>query len=332
MSATTPQTATRLRVVIIGLGYVGVTAAACLAAQGHDVVGVDVNAEKVETVNNGRSPIAEPEVQSLISRAVSDERLRASTALPNMSAIDVVIVCVGTPSAPDGSHNMGFIAEATRQIARAIDSSGATKITVAFRSTFKPGTMEELIQPIFSDAVLRENVDIELVYNPEFLRESSAVSDYFQPPKIVVGTAGAKPSNVMQQLHAELDAPLFETGFREAELTKFIDNSWHAAKVAFANEIGRVSAAYGVDSSVVHNIFVSDTKLNISPYYTRPGGAFGGSCLPKDVRALQYIARNAGVQVGLIDSLLETNESHKAFQSQRIIDAAPPGDVSSLSD
>jgi GDP-mannose 6-dehydrogenase len=316
---------TKLSIVIVGLGYVGVTAAACLSSEGHTVYGVDVNEEKVNAINSGRSPIVEPGVAEFIADGVREGRLSASATLPSLRTVDIVIVCVGTPSAVDGSHNMTFIAESARQIANAA-SDANTSITVAFRSTFRPGTIENLIAPIFAESLGSNYGErVELVYNPEFLRESTAVKDYFHPPKIVVGTEGGRPSARMAALNQTIDAPLFETGFREAEITKFIDNSWHAVKVAFANEVGRVCAAYGVDSATAHEIFVSDTKLNISPYYTRPGGAFGGSCLPKDVRAMQSIAKSAEVEVQLLNSLLETNSAHKAFQLERVTSATRAG-------
>lgn len=317
---------TKLRIVVVGMGYVGVTAAACLASEGHTVIGVDVNEQKVATLQSGRSPIEEPGVEGLLGEAHSRGLFHASRDLPSLSDVDLVIVCVGTPSAADGSHNMGFIAESTRQIARALDAAPGRRVTVAYRSTFRPGTMEELISPIFRD-VLGPRFDdgVELVYNPEFLRESSAISDYFAPPKIVLGTDRAMPSEIMRHLHRGLSAPVFETPFREAEITKFIDNSWHAAKVAFANEVGRICDAYGIDARVAHQVFVSDTKLNISPYYMRPGAPFGGSCLPKDVRAMQFIAADAGVEVELLNSLLRSNDSHREFQLHRVIARAPHG-------
>ena len=314
-----------MKVVMIGLGYVGVTALACISSQGHHVVGIDTNEQKVDTVNAGRAPIIEPGVAELIADGLRAGLLSASTTIPPLNDNDVVIVCVGTPSTVDGSHNMGHIAESARQIAHAAQTVRG-RITVAFRSTFRPGTTEDLIAPIFAE-VLGENFtnQVELVYNPEFLRESTAVADYFDPPKIVIGTQDGRRSEAMIALHEGIVARVFEVGFREAEITKFIDNSWHAAKVAFANEVGRVCAAYGVDSAIAHSIFVADTKLNISAYYTRPGGAFGGSCLPKDVRAMQSIARTANVKVELLDSLLRSNDSHKDFQLARVEQSAEPG-------
>lgn len=311
-----------MKIVIVGLGYVGVTAAACISRQGHSVVGVDTNEQKVESINSGRAPITEPMVDEMIASAVHAGQLAASTHLPSLHDTDMVIVCVGTPSASDGSHNMGFIAESARQIAASVvtRNSGKDPIAVTFRSTFRPGTMESLIGPIFAEALGDSYADrVELIYNPEFLRESTAVSDYFAPPKIVIGTRNGELSQVMAELNSGIEAPTFYVPFREAEVTKFIDNTWHAVKVAFANEIGRVCSAHEVDADLAHAIFVSDTKLNISPYYTRPGGAFGGSCLPKDVRAMQFISRSAGVRTELIDSLLQSNDSHKAFQLDRVL-------------
>ncbi|MCS5713709.1 nucleotide sugar dehydrogenase [Herbiconiux sp. CPCC 205716] len=321
------QESDRLNVVVVGLGYIGVTAAACLTSQGHRVVGVDVNEEKAARINAGISPITEPQVDELIEVAVASGLLRASNSLPSMADIDLVVVCVGTPSAKDGSHNMTYVAESARQIARAIDTAGSSRrVTVAFRSTFRPGTMDALIIPLFSDLLGDRLHDaVELVYNPEFLRETTAVEDYFHPPKIVIGTRDGQLSETMARLNQGIDAQVFDVKFREAEITKFVDNSWHAVKVAFANEVGRVCAAYGVDADAAHKIFISDTKLNISSYYTRPGGAFGGSCLPKDVRAMQYIAKAAHVDVDLINALNTSNDSHVEFQVDRVRRAAPAG-------
>lgn len=314
-----------MNIVIVGLGYVGVTGAACLSAQGHTVHGVDVNPDKVESLNAGRSPIAEPGVDELLQNAHREGRLTASTEIPSIVDQDLVVVCVGTPSAADGSHNMNYIIESSRQIANAIQPHDR-QVTVAFRSTFRPGTMNNLIAPLFADLLGLDFEDrVELVYNPEFLRESTAVADYFTPPKIVVGTRSGSPSDTLDRANRGIESPVFNTGYREAELTKFVDNTWHAVKVAFANEVGRVCEAHDVDASVVHEIFTSDTKLNISAYYMRPGGAFGGSCLPKDVRAMQYLAESEQVEVPLFHSLLTSNEKHIAFQTQRVLDRVESG-------
>jgi len=315
-----------MKIAIFGLGYVGCTAVACISSQGHDVVGIDVSAKKVETINAGRSPIHEPGIDELLATAHAAGRISASVTIDDhLDTADVAIVCVGTPSGADGAHNMSYIVQVTRQIAAAIKPGRSKLLTVAYRSTMRPGTVEQIVAQIFRSA-LGDDYDqlIELVYNPEFLREATAIEDYFHPPKIVIGTADAKPSENMEALHAGIDAPVFCTGFREAEITKFVDNSWHAVKVAFANEVGRTCELLDISASKVHEIFVSDTKLNISAYYMRPGGAFGGSCLPKDVRALQHIAADVGAHTHLVDSLMRTNEAHKHHQFTMVAQKLAP--------
>jgi GDP-mannose 6-dehydrogenase len=303
-----------LKIAVLGLGYVGVTAAACLTSQQHDVIGVDPNPTKVEAILAGRSPITEPGVGELIAKAREQGLITAiTTMVPDVATCDLAIVCVGTPSAVDGSLNMTQIAEVSRQLAELVKAYPDGNLVVAYRSTVRPGTMEELIQPIFDSVLGEETSRIELVYYPEFLRESSAVEDYFSPPKIVIGTKTGDPCPTLDKINQGIDAPVFYVEYRVSEITKFVDNSFHAVKTVFANEIGRVCAQLGISAAEVHRIFVSDTKLNISPYYLRPGGAFGGSCLPKDVRALQHISRISGGFTHLIDSLMASNDAHKAF-------------------
>ncbi len=316
-----------MKIAIFGLGYVGCTAAACIGSQGHHVIGVDVSAAKVDAIGHGRSPIAEPQVGDMLKAIHADGRLSATMAIGSeLDDTDIAIVCVGTPSGPDGSHNMSYIAQVTRQIAAAVKPDRASPLTVAYRSTMRPGSIDQIILPIFR-SFLGDAADraVDLVYNPEFLREATAVDDYFHPPKIVLGTRDGGPSAAMNALHTGIDAPVFHVPFREAEITKFVDNSWHAVKVAFANEVGRVCQSLDISARQVHQIFVSDTKLNISPYYTRPGGAFGGSCLPKDVRALQHIAADVGANTHLVDSLIRTNEAHKHYQFMRLTRDLSPG-------
>ncbi|HQS68866.1 MAG: GDP-mannose dehydrogenase [Novosphingobium sp. 28-62-57] len=316
-----------MKIAILGLGYVGCTAAGCIASQGHHVIGIDVNPGKVETLNSGRSPVYEPGLDDLIGKARAEGRLEAVTEIGDkLDDCDIAIVCVGTPSGVDGAHNMGYIVQVTRAIATAVKPDRATPLTVVYRSTMRPGTTEQMIAPIFH-SLIGENCDrvIELVYNPEFLREATAIEDYFNPPKIVLGTIGGEPSEKMVALHEGIDAPIFHVGIREAEITKFVDNTWHAVKVAFANEVGRVCQNLGISARQVHQIFVSDTKLNISAYYTRPGGPFGGSCLPKDVRALQHIAADTGSQTHLVDSLLRSNDAHKHHQFLQVTQGLEPG-------
>jgi GDP-mannose 6-dehydrogenase len=316
-----------MKIAIFGLGYVGLTAAGCLASQGHHVLGLDVNEHKILQLRSGQSPISEPGLDALLQRALADGLLQVESTLDDgLADRDVAIVCVGTPSAPDGAHDMSFIAEVTRQIASAASRNRVDPLTVAYRSTMKPGSIETLIMPIF-EAVLGDDIGaVEVVYNPEFLRESVAVKDFFAPPKIVVGTRDGQPSAKMLALNAGITATVYHTDYRVAEFTKFADNTFHAVKVAFANELGRVCLKLGVSASKVHEIFISDTKLNISPYYMRPGGAFGGSCLPKDVRALQHMSRAVDADTFLINSLMNTNDAHKKYLYEHSVDGLNPGD------
>ena len=315
-----------MNIAIFGLGYVGLIAAGCLTSQGHHVFGIDVSEKKVDAVNAGRSPIVEPGLEDLLGKAVRDGLLTCSTNVSDtLNQCDMAIVCVGTPSGLDGSHNMSYIAEVSRQIAAGIGKDRAEPLTIVYRSTLRPGTIEELVWPIIRTTVGDDARMVEIVYNPEFLREAHGVKDYFAPPKIVIGTADGQPNARMTELNSGLDAPTFVTHYREAEFTKFVDNTFHALKVSFGNEIGRVCLQLGISAAKIHEIFVADTKLNISAAYFRPGGAFGGSCLPKDVRALQHIASDVGAGTHVIDSLLRSNDTHKHFLFERVTRDLPKG-------
>jgi GDP-mannose 6-dehydrogenase len=317
-----------MKVAIFGLGYVGLTAAACITKQGHAVLGFDVNEGKVEQINRGESPIKEPGVEELLRAARQRGDLDCAVHVSqSINTCDLAIVCVGTPSSPDGSHDMSYIAEVSRQIARQVrPRSDGTKLAIVYRSTFRPGTIEELVLPVFR-TILGEGTAaaVDLVYNPEFLREAVAIHDYFHPPKIVIGTSDGKPNAALDALNAGIEAPTFYTRYREAEFTKFVDNTFHALKVAYGNELGRACVELGISARVVHEIFVSDTKLNISAHYLRPGGPFGGSCLPKDVRALQYISADLGAQMHVVESLIRSNEAHKDFLYRQAVRGLEPG-------
>jgi GDP-mannose 6-dehydrogenase len=317
-----------MKVAVFGLGYVGFTVACCLANDGHDVVGFDVSELKTANVNAGICPITEPDLEAMLKDALAARRIFATTNVGQyLGGCDVSMVCVGTPSLPDGSHDMRFITEVTRQIATHVQGEKRSRpMVVVYRSTIRPGTMEGLIAPIFEVALgSRFGTQVELVYNPEFLREATAVRDYFQPPKIVVGTADGQMNPTIAELYRNIPAPHFVVKFSEAEITKFVDNSWHATKVAFANEIGRICLQLGISAATVHQIFISDTKLNISTYYLRPGGAFGGSCLPKDVRALQHLSADCGANTPVIDALLSSNNAHKFRLHQLTTKGLAPG-------
>ncbi len=316
-----------MKIAVFGLGYVGLTTAVCLASEAHSIVGVDTNDQKIKKIAAGESPIREPGLDKLLAESLAHERLTCTTdsSLP-IRDCDMAIVCVGTPSAGDGSHDMRDIAEVTRQIALAIAAQNRTQpLTVVYRSTIRPGTIEELIMPIFNSILREPETRVEVVYNPEFLREASAIHDFFHPPKIVIGTKDGTPNARMDEMNKDKPARVFNVRYRESEFTKFVDNSFHGLKIAYANEIGRLCVNLDIDAKTVHEIFVSDTKLNVSPAYLRPGGAFGGSCLPKDIRALQYISQEVGAGTHVVDSLMRSNEAHKHFLFLHVTSGLAPG-------
>lgn len=314
-----------MNISIFGLGYVGLTSAACALNDGHSISGVDVNKGKVDALNLGQCPIYEPGLAELLETGVAKGNFKSYCAIgEHLLTDDLAMICVGTPSLPSGSHNMTYICDVISQIGSFLVSRPQRDkpLVIALRSTVRPGTMSTLVKPILERILECDLTDrVELVYNPEFLRESTAISDYYNPPKIVIGTEVGRGSSVMEQLYSGITAPVFNTCFPEAEMTKFVDNTYHAMKVAFANEIGRIASGFNVSASKLHEIFISDTKLNISPYYFRPGGAFGGSCLPKDVRALTALADEVGANTHLINSLLRSNGDHKRF----LFDSATAG-------
>lgn len=316
-----------MKIAVFGLGHVGSVAAGCLANQGHSVIGFDVDRAKVAAINSGASPVVEPGIDKLISQAVKDGALRAA-ARPDgeLEGCDIVFVCVGTPSGQDGGHDLGQVINASHSIARAVAASKGSRLTVAYRSTFRPGTCEEVILPIFREHLGdAANDRVEIVHHPEFLREAQAVSDFLNPPRIVIGTLSSGPSLRLQQLYSEASAPVFHVGIREAEMIKFMDNAWHAAKVAFANEMGRICEHLDVSAQHLHEIFIADGKLNLGPAYLRPGAPFGGSCLPKDVRALRKISAEAGISTQLVDAVLESNDAHRDRQFEQAQSGLEPG-------
>lgn len=297
-----------MKIAVFGLGYVGIVSAACLARDGHVVIGVDPQPTKVDLVNGGKPPIIEKGVAELIADAVENGRLRATTSPAEaVKAADLSLVCVGTPSRKNGSLETGAVERVCEEIGAAIAAKGKPH-TVVIRSTILPGTMRGIVIPTLENAVGAKAKELlRIANNPEFLRESTAVYDYDNPPKTVVGSEDASVAQSVLDLYADLPGPKIATRLEIAEMVKYADNSWHAVKVAFANEIGNIAKAVGVDSWDVMDIFCQDTKLNISPYYMKPGFAFGGSCLPKDVRALTFKGRDLDLDLPLLNSLIPTN-------------------------
>lgn len=298
-----------MKISIFGLGYVGTVSAGCLATDGHSVIGVDPNKTKVDLINQGLSPIVEKDIGEMIAAAVKNNLLRATLDVRDavMSA-DISLVCVGTPSQLNGNLDLSHVRKVCEQIGAALKDKSAFHVIVA-RSTMLPGSMRNVVIPALeSCSGKKAGDDFGVCNNPEFLREGTAVSDYYNPPKTVIGETDNKAGELLMQLYAKMSAPLIRTEVETAEMVKYADNTWHAVKVAFANEIGNLCKAEGIDGHKVMEIFCQDTKLNLSPYYMKPGFAFGGSCLPKDVRALMYKAKSLDMDLPLINAILPSNQ------------------------
>jgi GDP-mannose 6-dehydrogenase len=310
-----------MKVAVFGLGYVGSVSAASFAADGHDVVGVDVNPEKVAAVNSGRSPIVEPGLDALLESGVQSRRLRATTSTAEaIAATDLSLICVGTPSRKNGSLDLKYLIRVCEQIGDALKET-ATYHVVVVRSTVLPGTTHgHVIPTLEAHSGKKYGEGFGVAVNPEFLREGTALKDFRQPPLTLVGHNHAWDAAPAQALYDRIEAPRCSTSIRVAEMMKYTSNAWHAVKVVFANEIGNLCKRVGIDSHEVMDIFCRDEKLNISPYYLKPGFAFGGSCLPKDVRALQYRAREVDLELPLINALLGSNQLQIRHALEQIVE------------
>jgi GDP-mannose 6-dehydrogenase len=297
-----------MNVSIFGLGYVGVVSAAALAEAGHTVVGVDTNLTKVEMVNAGRSPIVEPGLDELLARGVAAGRIRATTdATDAVASTRVSIVCVGTPSASNGSLDLTFVEKVCQDIGLAL-ATAAARHTVIVRSTMLPGSTHGVVIPALEQASgLEAGRDFAVLANPEFLREGTSLADFAEPPFTLVGADDEDDAAAARELYASIGAPLIVAPIRETELVKYACNAFHATKITFANEIGNLAAAMGLDGRRVMDIVARDTKLNVSTAYLRPGFAFGGSCLPKDLRALGHRAAREDLAVPMLEALLRSN-------------------------
>jgi GDP-mannose 6-dehydrogenase len=298
-----------MKISVFGLGYVGVVSAACLAKDGHTVTGVDPNQTKVDLVNSGHTPIIEDQVEELIAEAVDAGRLVATQdARRAVAETEISLICVGTPSQSNGSLDLSYVRSVCAEIGNAIGEKNQKHIVVV-RSTMLPGTMPDIVLPALESASGKvAGTDFGLAINPEFLREGSAVFDYRNPPKTVIGRSDDETGNVVASLFSHFPGPIVMTDLRTAEMVKYVDNVWHALKVGFANEVGNIAKALGIDGHQVMDIFCKDTKLNLSPYYLKPGFAFGGSCLPKDLRAFTYKARALDLNLPILESILPSNE------------------------
>jgi GDP-mannose 6-dehydrogenase len=302
-----------MKIAVFGLGYVGCVTGACLAQMGHMVHGIDVSVPKVRVMNSGQSPVQEQGLDKLVGEMVAEGKLQA-TLDPSeaLKGSDISLVAVGTPSRGDGSANLDHVASALMGIGRFLRGTKKFHV-VAIRSTVPPGTTENLVLPTLEKASGKKaGIDFGVCFHPEFLREGSSIQDFFNPPKTVLGTCEPRTARRLIRLWKPVKAPVFVTSFKAAEILKYADNTFHALKVAFANEIGSICKQFDIESGEVMRIFLQDTKLNISPLYLRPGFAFGGPCLPKDVRALGWLARKNGLRVPLIENILPSNACHLA--------------------
>ncbi|MEA2176420.1 MAG: GDP-mannose 6-dehydrogenase [Blastocatellia bacterium] len=297
-----------MKLSVFGLGYVGCVSAACFAQEGHEVLGVDVNATKVAIINEGRSPIVEAGVGELIAATVKAGRLRATTdSFDAVRDSELSLVCVGTPSKPNGSLDLEYVKRVCEEIGQALEAK-REQHTIVIRSTMLPGTIESVVVPALeASSGKRAGRDFGVCINPEFLREGTSIKDFYAPPFTLIGADDEEVANRLRRLYAGIDAPVFVVPVKAAEMVKYACNCFHALKVSFANEMGNICKALGIDSHQVMNVFCQDTKLNLSSYYLKPGFAFGGSCLPKDLRAINYKAKELDVEVPVLNSILHSN-------------------------
>jgi len=309
-----------MNISIFGLGYVGCVTAACLAKDGHTVTGVDINNYKVDLIRSGKSPLIEPGLEELIINGHAANRLHATTqAEEAIQESEISLVCVGTPSNENGSLDLRYIKRVCQEIGAALKHKNAYHVVV-IRSTVLPGTVEETLIPILEqESGLRAGADFGVCMNPEFLREGSAIRDYYQPSFVVIGEIDQRSGNPLEEIYAPVDAPLFRTQIRNAEMVKYACNAFHALKVVFANEIGSICKRDGIDGQEVMEIFVQDRRLNISPVYLRPGYAFGGSCLPKDVRALTYRAKEVDAETAVLNAIMPSNHT-QVMEAVRMVE------------
>lgn len=298
------------RISIFGLGYVGSVMAGCLARLGHEVIGIDTNPVKVQLLNEGRSLIIEPGLDEMLSSQHAGSARGTADVMDAVLQSDISFVCVGTPSSRSGRINLGSIQRVSEEIGAALAKKEGWH-TIAIRSTVFPGTIESMVIPILEEkSGKRADVDFAVCANPEFIREGTAVRDFFNPPFTVIGAAGKQLAAPLHEIYATTPGRVFETSVRTAEMAKYACNAFHALKIDFANEIGSLARELGVNPDDVMEVLCADTKLNISPAYLKPGFAFGGSCLPKDVGALAHYARQADLSLPLLQSILPSNQAH----------------------
>ena len=313
-----------LKILIWGMGYVGIVTAACLSKLGHTVTGVEPNLEKVAMLNNGKSPILEPKLEKILEDAVESKRLKTVSEYAKLETdYDVSFICVGTPIQPNGAMSLNQLMKVTNSIGKYINRNHNYHLVVV-RSTVTPGTSRNILLPILqkvTDNKFGEKFGI--ASNPEFLRETTAVSDFLNPQYTIIGGLDTKSSNTLSNLYSKLKGPKHILTTDEAEMLKLSSNAFHALKVGFANEIGRYSEQLSIDSHKVMEIFMEDKKLNISKSYLKPGFAFGGSCLPKDLQSLTTQSKNSGVSLPILEGTLASNNLHIEHAASKILSYNP---------
>jgi GDP-mannose 6-dehydrogenase len=299
------------RLSILGLGYVGAVSAACFSSRGYYVTGVDPDERKVSVMNKGKSPIVEEGLPELLADGVEKGTLKAvCDAVSAVVNTDITMVSVGTPTSASGVCNLNYLSTASQQIGHGLRQKKDYHLVI-YRSTVPPKTVRDIMIPILEETSGKScGKDFGVCFNPEFLRESTAIKDFYLPPKTVIGAIDKRSAAYAAKLYEGIEGELIQTSIEAAEFVKYIDNTWHALKVCFGNEVGRLCKASGIDSHEVMGIFVKDTKLNISPYYLKPGFAFGGSCLPKDTRGVMNLAKQVGVEIPLINNVIASNNQH----------------------
>jgi GDP-mannose 6-dehydrogenase len=310
-----------VKISIFGLGYVGTVSAGCLAHEGNQVIGVDPVSTKVTLINAGHSPIIEADIGEIIASTTASGSLRATTDhYEAVRETELTFVCVGTPSHANGNLDLSYIQRVCGQIGQGLKDKAESHVVV-IRSTVLPGTMHQVVIPTLENTSgKRAGIDFGVCHNPEFLREGSAVADFNSPPKTVIGELNRGNGDLLVSLYERLTGPLIRTDLRTAEMVKYVDNSWHALKIGFGNEIGNLCKSFSIDAHEVMNIFCQDHKLNISSTYLTPGFAFGGSCLPKDLRALTYQAKMHDLVLPILAAILPSNEIQIARGLKTIID------------
>jgi GDP-mannose 6-dehydrogenase len=309
-----------MKISVFGLGYVGAVSLACLARDGHELIGVDVDQAKLDLIMAGKTPVVEEGMVDLMMQVAQSGRVKTTMDVSEaLNSSELSMICVGTPSSPNGSQDQGAILSLARDLGRVLRDM-RQRHTFVFRSTVVPGTVEDLLCPMLeSESGKKEGVDFDVCFQPEFLREGSSIRDYDRPPFTIVGTSNLHAVGVMRALLGHLPCEFFQTSIRAAEAVKYACNNFHALKITFANETARLCEALGVDPFEVMDLVCRDTQLNISRAYLRPGFAFGGSCLPKDLRATMHIAKTRDVEVPMLGAILASNRVHLEHAINKIL-------------